>query len=78
MYCEECIGISDPLSIYIDTFGTNKIDEEEILDKVKKQFNLTPKGIIKYLNLDKPIFKKTTNYGHFTKKNLPWEKVIKM
>ena len=72
------IGISEPISIYIDTFGTNRIIEEEILNKIKKRFDLTPKGIIKYLSLNKPIFKKTTNYGHFTKSNLPWEKIIKL
>ena len=72
------IGISEPISIYIDTFGTNRIIEEEILNKIKKRFDLTPKGIIKYLSLNKPIFKKTTNYGHFTKSNLPWERIIKM
>ena len=72
------IGIAEPISIYIDTYGTNKIIEEEILKKIKNTFDLTPKGIIKYLSLNKPIFKKTTNYGHFTKNNLPWEKVIKM
>ena len=43
---------------------------------IKNNFDLTPKGIIKYLNLDRPIYTKTTNYGHFGKKELPWEKVI--
>ena len=72
------IGIKEPISIYIDTFGTNRIIEDEIINKIKKVFDLTPKGIINYLGLDKPIFKKTTNYGHFTKSNLAWEKIIKM
>ena len=72
------IGIAQPISIYIDTFGTNRVIEDEILNKIKSTFDLTPKGIIRYLSLNKPIFKKTTNYGHFTKGNLPWEKVIKM
>ena len=61
----------------IDTFGTNKIPEDEILSKIKDKFNLTPNGIIKCLKLDRPIYKETTNYGHFGKSNLPWEKLIK-
>ena len=72
------IGIEEPLSIYVNTFGTNKISEEEIIDKIKNKFDLTPNGIIKYLNLQEPIFSKTTNYGHFGKEYLPWEKVIDM
>ena len=72
------IGIEDPLSIYVNTFGTNTITEENIIEKIKEKFNLTPKGIIEYLELQKPIFSKTTNYGHFGKKDLPWEKIIKM
>ena len=72
------IGISEPISLYINTFGTNTIPEEEIIKKIKKQFDLTPKGIIKYLELKNPIYTKTTNYGHFGKNDLPWEKIVKM
>lgn len=72
------IGVAKPVSIYIDTFGTNTIPEEEIVDKIKSKFDLTPRGIIKYLNLKKPIYRKTTNYGHFGKEDLSWEKVIKI
>jgi len=71
------IGIAKPISIYIDTFGTATIPEEEIVEKIKSNFDLTPKGIIKYLDLKKPIYKETTNYGHFGKENLAWEKIIK-
>ena len=71
------IGIAEPISIYINTFGTNTISEEEIIKKIKSKFDLTPKGIIDYLGLRQPIYTKTTNYGHFGKENLPWEKVIK-
>ncbi len=71
------IGVAKPVSIYVDTFGTNKIPEEEIVRKINNTFNLTPSGIIKYLDLRKPIYKQTTNYGHFGKENLPWERVIK-
>ena len=72
------IGIEEPLSIYVNTFGTNKIEEEKIINKIKEKFDLTPNGIIKYLDLQKPIFAKTTNYGHLGKDYLPWEKIIKM
>ena len=70
------IGVAKPVSVYIDTFGTNTITEEEILNKINKQFDLTPTGIINYLDLKRPIYKQTTNYGHFGKENLPWEKII--
>ena len=72
------IGVGKPASIYIDTFGTNTIPEEEIVDKIKSKFDLTPRGIIEYLDLKKPIYRKTTNYGHFGKEDLSWEKLIKI
>ncbi len=72
------IGMKEPLSIFINTFGTNTISEEEIIDKIKEKFDLTPNGIIEYLNLREPIYTKTTNYGHFGDKDLPWEKVVKL
>ena len=72
------IGMKEPLSIFINTFGTNSISEEEIIELIKEKFDLTPDGIIKYLDLRKPIYTKTTNYGHFGDKDLPWEKVIKL
>ena len=71
------IGMKEPLSINVNTFGTGKISEDEIIEKINKKFDLTPDGIIKYLELKKPIYSLTTNYGHFGKENLPWEKVIK-
>ncbi len=70
------IGVAKPVSIYVDTFGTGTIPEEEIVDLIYKKFELTPTGIINYLNLRSPIYTKTTNYGHFGKDDLPWEKVI--
>ena len=72
------IGVAKPISIYVETFGTARISEEEIVKKIYEKFDLTPRGIINYLDLQKPIFKKTTNYGHFGKKYLPWEKIIKL
>lgn len=72
------IGMEKPMSIYIDTFGTNTILEEEMIKLIEEKFDLTPNGIIQYLDLKKPIYTQTTNYGHFGKENLPWEKVIKI
>ena len=72
------IGMNEPLSIYIDTFDTSDISNEDIIDLIKEKFDLTPQGIIKYLDLKKPIYKQTTNYGHFGKKNLTWEKIIEI
>ncbi len=72
------IGMEEPLSICVNTFNTGKITEEEILKIIKQKFDLTPNGIIEYLNLKEPIYEKTTNYGHFGKEDLPWEKTISL
>lgn len=72
------IGVAKPISIYVDTFGTGKIPENEIAKKIMNTFKLTPRGIIETLNLRQPIYRKTTNYGHFGKKDLPWEQIIKI
>lgn len=69
------IGVAKPVSIYVDTYGTNTIPEEEIVKKIEETFDLTPRGIINYLKLREPIYRKTTNYGHFGKEELEWEKV---
>ena len=69
------IGIAEPVSILVDTFGTGKIEEEKIAELVKKNFELTPGGIIKSLDLRRPIYRQTAAYGHFgrTDVDLPWE-----
>ena len=72
------IGVAKPVSIFVDTFGTGKVSDDEIIDLINKNFDLTPRGIINTLNLEEPIYAETTNYGHFGKKNLPWEKVFKL
>jgi len=74
-----CIGISKPISINIDCFGTNKIPEEKISELVHENFKLTPKGIIESLNLKRPIYKKTAIYGHFGREDwdFTWEKTDK-
>ena len=84
-YAEKCevslayvIGKKDPVAVDLETFNTEKIPVDEIINKIKKAFPLTPKGIIEYLDLRKPFYKKTTNYGHFGKLDMPYEKIIKM
>ena len=72
------IGMKEPLSICVNTFGTSTKSEEELVELIKEKFDLTPEGIINYLGLKEPIYQKTTNYGHFGKDDLPWEKIIKM
>ena len=68
------IGVAKPVSILVETFGTNKIPESEILNKINNDYNLNPRGIIEALDLRKPIYKQTTNYGHMGKAELSWEK----
>ncbi|MBQ9267645.1 MAG: methionine adenosyltransferase [Clostridia bacterium] len=70
------IGVAKPISVYVDTFGTNKIAEEKIQEVVLKNFDMTPDGIIRALDLRRPIYRQTTNYGHFGKDSLSWEKII--
>lgn len=73
------IGIPEPVSIFVDTFGTGKIGEERIVSIIRKNFDLTPKSIIEYLNLRRSIYKKTAVYGHFGRddEDFTWEKTDK-
>lgn len=73
------IGVAHPVSILVETFGTGKIDDERIAELVKKNFDLRPAGIIKTLDLRRPIYRQTAAYGHFgrTDLDLPWEKTDK-
>lgn len=72
------IGYPQPLSIAIETFGTAKVPEEEIEKAIRSVFSFKPADIISQLDLLRPIYKKTTNYGHFTKADLPWEQTNKV
>jgi S-adenosylmethionine synthetase len=69
------IGVADPVSIYVDTFGTGKIDQGRLVELVRENFQMTPRGIIESLQLRRPIFKKTAAYGHFgrTEPEFTWE-----
>ena len=72
------IGVAKPVGIYIDTFGTNKYAEEDILKAVEKVFDFRPKAIIDHLELKKPVFLKTAAYGHFGRPEFRWEKTDKV
>jgi S-adenosylmethionine synthetase len=73
------IGVADPVSVYIDTFGTGKLEAEKLAELVRDHFKMTPRGIIESLNLRRPIFKKTAAYGHFGRNEpeFTWEKTDK-
>ncbi len=69
------IGIAEPVSVNVKTFGTGKISDRKLEDLVKKNFDCTPDGIIRRFDLRKPIFRKTAAYGHFGRDEFPWEKL---
>ena len=73
------IGVAEPVSIMADTMGSGKVDEDRLVDAIREIFPLTPKGIIEYLNLRRPIYKKTAAYGHFGRNEpeFSWEKTDK-
>ncbi|CAM3356714.1 methionine adenosyltransferase [Nosocomiicoccus ampullae] len=73
------IGVADPVSISVNTFGTGKLEDYKIAEAIRKEFKLTPDGIIKMLDLQRPIYKQTASYGHFGRHDidLPWEKLDK-
>ncbi|MCL2860896.1 MAG: methionine adenosyltransferase [Firmicutes bacterium] len=72
------IGVSRPVALYIDTFGTSKINEEKLTEIIKKEFDFRVAAIIEKLDLLRPIYSQTSNYGHFGKPDLPWEKLDKV
>lgn len=74
------IGVAQPTSIMVDTFGTGKVSDEKLVDIIRENFDLRPAGIIKMLELRRPIYKQTAAYGHFGRNdlNLPWEKLDKV
>jgi len=73
------IGVAEPVSLYVNTFGTNKIPENQIEELVRKNFDMKPSGIISQLDLKRPIYKKTASYGHFgrNESEFTWEKTDK-
>ncbi len=77
MQVSYAIGVARPVSVYIDTFGTGKLPDDKITEIVLKEFDLRPKAIIDKLDLKKPIYAKTANYGHFGNPDFAWEKTDK-
>ncbi len=71
------IGVARPTSVMVDTFGTGKLSDEKLTEIVRENFDLRPAGIIKMLDLRRPLYKQTAAYGHFGRNDLdlPWEKV---
>ena len=74
------IGVAHPTSVMVDTFGTGKVSDEKLVDIIRENFDLRPAGIIKMLDLRRPIYKQTAAYGHFGRNdlNLPWENLDKV
>ena len=67
------IGVAEPVSVYLEMFDTEKVDKQAIIDCVKNNFDLSPRGIITKLNLKNPIYQKTASYGHFGRDDVSWE-----
>ena len=72
------IGVAEPTSIEVDTFGTGQLDHDRIIDLVKMHFDLTPQGIIDQHDLLRPIYRQTASYGHYGRDHLPWERLDKV
>lgn len=72
------IGYPQPVSVHVSTFGTGKINDEQIEKAIRKTFDMTPAGIIRTLNLKRPIYRQTACYGHFGRSEFPWEKTDKI
>ncbi|QPG74234.1 methionine adenosyltransferase sam1 [Brettanomyces nanus] len=83
--CKRClvqlsyaIGVAEPLSIYVDSYGTSKYSSKQLVDIVHKNFDLRPGTLVKALNLARPIYQKTARYGHFTDQSFSWEQPKKL
>lgn len=72
------IGIAEPTSIFVETFGTGKIPDSAIIQLIERHFDLTPQGIIDHHDLLRPIYRKTAAYGHYGREDLPWERLDKV
>ncbi len=72
------IGVAEPTSIFVETFGTGRLDESTIIDLIHTHFDLTPQGIINYHDLLRPIYRRTATYGHYGRDDFPWERLDKV
>jgi S-adenosylmethionine synthetase len=82
--CDRCevqvayaIGVAEPVSVMVDSFGTSKVSDDKLTALVRKHFDLTPRGIIESLKLRRPIYRKTAAYGHFGRSDFAWEQTDK-
>jgi S-adenosylmethionine synthetase len=71
------IGVAEPTSISLETFGTSKLDEAELIKLIREHFDLRPYGLIEMLKLERPIYRPTAAYGHFGRDEFPWEQTDK-
>ncbi len=72
------IGVAEPTSIFVETFGTGRLDSATIIDLINTHFDLTPQGIINYHDLLRPIYRRTATYGHYGREDFPWERLDKV
>ena len=72
------IGVAEPTSIHVETFGTSRLENKKIIDLIHAHFDLTPQGIIDHHQLLRPIYRQTATYGHYGRANLPWERTDKV
>ncbi|HNX98240.1 MAG TPA: methionine adenosyltransferase domain-containing protein, partial [Candidatus Aminicenantes bacterium] len=72
------IGVAEPVSVNVNTFGTGKVPDERIVELVRQVFPLKPAAIIRVLDLQRPIYQKTAAFGHFGRDSFPWERLDKV
>jgi len=72
------IGVAEPTSIFVDTFGTGRLESHAIIELIKTHFDLTPAGIIKHHDLLRPIYRQTATLGHYGRDEFPWERLDKV
>ena len=72
------IGVAEPVSVFVNTYGTGKVSDEKLANVIREVFRLTPRGITETLDLLRPIYKETASYGHFGREGFPWEKLDKV
>ncbi|CAM4502774.1 MAG: S-adenosylmethionine synthase [Legionella sp.] len=72
------IGVAEPTSIFVETFGTGRLANNEIIELIQSHFDLTPQGIIEHHNLLRPIYRETATYGHYGREQFPWERLDKV
>ena len=72
------IGVAEPTSIHVETFGTGRLEDSAIIDLINTHFDLTPQGIIEKHNLLRPIYRQTATYGHYGREGFPWERLDKV